>query len=294
MNKLSAVILLGTLLGAGASVAGAQGFERGVAVVSEDVGSQIPVFSYRAGPESQLLFRGTAMVPAAEGDVEVEFQEGRARVQADVRKLPEPGSLGPYSLYVLWAVTMEGRATNLGFFELSGGRGRLNTSVPLAQFALIVTGEPHFAVTVPSKAVVLRNFGKDVKGRQDTVRTLVERADYASLPRQTVDPRKRVPLELVQARYAMAIANAVGASTFAPGAFAKADALSKQAESAQVSKKSAERRTVALLSRDAVQAAEDARREAMLARAAADQQAREEQQRKAMEDEASKRAAAGA
>jgi outer membrane protein OmpA-like peptidoglycan-associated protein len=275
---------LGTLcLSLLATVAIGQGFEKDAAVISEEVANLIPVYSYRVGPESRLQFRSTALVPASDGDGEVEYQDGRARVRVNVRKLPATAQLGPYTVYILWAITMEGRASNLGFFPLRDGRAELNTSVPLAQFALIVTAEPHFAVTVPSKSVVLRNFVDNVQGRQDTVRALKERADYATLARQTDNPRKRVPVELIQARYAMAIANSVAAPVYAAAAFAKADQLSKLAEAAQISKKSSERRTVAQTARNAVQAAEDARREALVAKAVAEQTAREDQQRTARE-----------
>jgi outer membrane protein OmpA-like peptidoglycan-associated protein len=70
---------------------------------------------------------------------------------------------------------------------------------------------------------------------------------------------------------------------YAAAAFAKADQLSKLAEAAQISKKSSERRTVAQTARNAVQAAEDARREALVAKAVAEQTAREDQQRTARE-----------
>jgi outer membrane protein OmpA-like peptidoglycan-associated protein len=275
-----------------ATIASGQSIEKGTAVISEDVGSLIPVYSYRVGPEIALQFRGTAIVPASEGNGEVEYQDGRARVRVKLRKMPGAAELGPYTVYILWAITMEGRATNLGFFPLRDGRAELNTSVPLAQFALMVTAEPHFAVTVPSKSVVLRNYAENMKELQDTVRTLNERADYATLARQSGDPHKPVPVELIQARYAMAIANAVAAPEYAAAAFAKAEQLSKSAEAAQVSKKSAERRTVAQTARNAVQAAEDARREAMAAKAIAEQKSREDQQRATMEESARQREAA--
>jgi outer membrane protein OmpA-like peptidoglycan-associated protein len=269
----------------------AQQFERGVAVVSEDAANQIPVFSYRVGPESDLILRSTTLASAATGKVEVEFQDGRARVEARIEKLPEPAKLGPYTLYVLWALTVEGGATNLGFFDLRSGHAELETTVPLAEFALVVTAEPHFAVTVPSKAVVLQNFAKDVKGRQETIGMLKERADYSTLPSQTLDRKKREPIELLQLRYAMAIANSVGAPQYAHEAYARADQFSGKAEAAQVSKKSAERRLVAQTAREGVQAAEVARQRALVARAEAEQQALEAQKTAQAEADAQRRAA---
>jgi outer membrane protein OmpA-like peptidoglycan-associated protein len=249
---------------------GAQQLERDVSVVSEDVAGHLEGFSFREGPESKLEFRGTAIALAADGKGEVEFQSGRARVDVSVRKLPDPWSLGPYSTYVLWAVTVDGRANNLGTLELHNGRGELETSTPLSQFALIVSAEPHFAVTAPSKAIVLRNFGRRIKGESVTIAGLTERLDYAGLSRQPLDPRARVPLDLVQARYALDIARGAKSDQFAPDEFAQAEQLLAKAEAAQSSKKYSVRKTAPRLSRDAVQMAEDARRQGVLGKQAAD------------------------
>ena len=99
---VAAAFLLGSLPTA------AQQMERNVAVVSEDVAGRLDGFSFREGPESKLEFRGTALALAAEGSGEVEYQDGRARVDVSVRKLPDPASLGPYTTYVLWAVAADG------------------------------------------------------------------------------------------------------------------------------------------------------------------------------------------
>lgn len=256
----------------------AQEVQRGVAVVSEEVGSLIPVFSYREGPVSKLLFRGTALAPRGEGRGEVEFQDGRARIEVDLEELPDPWSLGPYTTYVLWALTLEGRATNLGTLTFFRGDGELDTSASLSQFALIVSAEPHFAVTAPSKAVVMRNLADRVKGEQSTVNTLLERADYAALAPQSLDLSGKVPLDLYQARYAIAIARAAGAEEFAQKGFVRASDLLQSAEKAQASKKYSERKTVPLTARNATQAAEDARREATLAKTAAAEKAEREAQ----------------
>ncbi len=141
------------------------------------------------GPESELEFRGTSIALGAEGEAEVEFQEGRARVDVEVEKLPSPGHLGPFATYVLWAVTADGNANNLGAIETSDGRGELEASTPLSQFALIVTAEPHFAVTAPSRAIVLQNLAKNVRGKAFNVTGLKERIDYSTLSPQTRDEK---------------------------------------------------------------------------------------------------------
>lgn len=277
-----------------AGFAAAQGVERGVAVVSEDVSSRISVFSYKSGPESDLIFRGTTLAPAGEGEAEVELQDGRTRVDVEVKKLPQPSTLGPFTTYVVWAITLDGRATNLGTIPLSSsGKGKLETSTPLAQFALIVNAEPHFAVTIPSKSIVLRNEGKNVKGTEETVHTLAERADYSGLEKPSpVDARRKpVSSELLQARYAMAIASGAAASQYAPDALAKADALFTTAESGQASKRSSERKAALGTAREATQAAEDARRAALLGKAASEEKVRVEAEARRREAEAAKAAA---
>ena len=66
---------------------------------------------------------------------------------------------GPeYLTYVLWAITPEGRAKNLGEILLdSQNRGKLNVSTEFQAFGMIVTAEPYFAVSQPSDVVVMEN-----------------------------------------------------------------------------------------------------------------------------------------
>lgn len=250
----------------------AQQLEREVGVVSEDVEGRLEGYSYQEGPVSTLEFHGTAIALGASGSGRVEFQDGRASVEVSVRKLPDPASLGPFSTYVLWAVTADGRANNIGSIETRNGAGSLDTSTPLSQFALIVSAEPHFAVTAPSKYLVLRNLGRQVRGQRVMIPGLTERIDYTGLAPQVADPKARykVPADLLQARYALAIARGAEADKYAADEFGKAAALLAKAEEAQASRKYAIRKTVPLVARDAVQMGEDARRQAILGRQAAD------------------------
>jgi len=294
MNIPVGTALLAAAILAVSQPALAQQVERNVAVVSEDVAGRLDGFSFREGPESKLEFRGTALALAAEGSGEVEFQDGRSRVDVAVRKLPDPASLGPYTTYVLWAVAADGRAANLGSIELRDGRGSLDTSTPLSTFGLIVSAEPHFAVTAPSKAIVLRNLGRSIKGERVIIAGLAERMDYSGLPQRSLDPRSRVPLELLQARYAVDIARGAGAPEFAAAAHDAAEAALASAETAQASKKYRDRKTAPRLAREAVQLAEEARRAAVLGREAADEEARREaaarEAREAAEREARRQA----
>jgi len=267
-----ALRLAATLVLALPMLAVAQQLERDVGVVSEDVEGRLEGYSYQEGPVSTLEFHGTAIALGAKGTGEVEFQDGRARVEITVEKMPDPAKLGPFSTYVLWAVTADGRANNIGALETVNGVGSLETSAALSQFALIVSAEPHFAVTAPSKYLVLRNLGKRIRGKRVMIPGLTERLDYKNLQRQKVDPKAKVkvPADLVQARYALDIAIRAEADKYAAQEFGQARALLFKAEEALISKKSAIRKTVPLVAREAVQMGEDARRQAILGRQAAD------------------------
>ncbi|MEO8467002.1 MAG: OmpA family protein [Gammaproteobacteria bacterium] len=250
----------------------AQGVQRSEAIVSSDVLSQISMFSYKEGPKSELLFRGTPIAAKAQGSAQVEYQDGNARISARVDNLPEPSELGPYTTYVLWALTPDGRATNQGVISGdSGGKGRLDTKYSASQFALVVTAEPHFAVTMPSTMIALYNVADNVKGVESKVTTLTERANYSHLTGLATNDRNS-PLEVVQARYSIAIARAAGADRFASPAFASATQKLAAAETALRGTRS-ERKAAPGLAREAVIAGEDARRSAMLASAAANAEA---------------------
>ncbi len=272
-RKTMLAIAVLAALGAAPAAIFAQGVQQTEAIASSDVLSQISMYSYREGPKSDLLFRGTPIAATAQGKAQVEYQNGNAQIKAEVDNLPEPASLGPYTTYVLWALTPDGRATNKGVIAgYSGGKGQIDTQDGASQFALIVTAEPHFAVTMPSTMIALYNVGDDVKGSESKVTTLTERADYAmldsaGLKRAAIDDETN-PLEIVQARYSIAIARSAGADRFASQSYATANEKLAAAETA-LSGKRTERQTAPGLAREAVIAGEDARRSAMIASAAA-------------------------
>jgi outer membrane protein OmpA-like peptidoglycan-associated protein len=170
-----------------------------------------------------------------------------------------------YLTYVLWAITPEGRATNVGEVLLNGGRSKLDATSELQTFGLIVTAEPYFAVTQPSDVVVMENFV-----RRDTTGTIEEvDAKYELLQRGqytlNVNPAemkalrldKRVPIELFEARNAVQIARWTGAERYAAETFQKAVLDLQNAEGYLVGKGG--KKPIGTVAREAVQMAEDAR-----------------------------------
>src|SRR5215471_6445304 len=264
----------------------------------------VPAVNYRhrAG-STRLDFRGTPLLPTAHGEAEVESHKGYIGIKTEIKDMQPATRFGPEFLtYVLWAITPEGRAVNLGEVLLDGNnRGVLDVTTDLQGFGLIVTAEPYFGVTQPSDVVVVENFVRpDTKGTVEQVNAkyeLLQRGHYAvNVPPSqltAIKLEKGKPLDLYQAQNAVRIARWAGADRDAPDSFAKALAFLQQAEQNQ--HRNPGSRSVSTAARAAVQGAEDARlialkrqeetREANERAAAAKRAADAEQQRAQAEEQ---------
>jgi outer membrane protein OmpA-like peptidoglycan-associated protein len=239
------------------------------------------------GGSTKVDLKGTELMPEAAGQAKVEIKSkaGRASVDAEVKGLKPPSTLGSEFLtYVLWAVTPEGRTGNMGeILRNKNGDGKLSATTPAQTFSLVVTAEPYFAVRVPSEMVVLQSEKRsDTKGRIFRVSEykLMKRSQYEKMGNPlalTLDPN--VPLEMYEARNAVGIAKSSGADKYAPEIFSKAEASLKMAENSLASK--ADKNTVISTARQAAQFSEDAR-------ALAAQRQEEERIAKEREDAAAK------
>ena len=106
-------------------------------------------------------------MPTADGQAEVNSKRGTIEVKAEFGNLQSPTTFGnEYLTYILWAISPEGRAVNLGEVLVGGNsRSKLNVTTDLQAFALIVTAEPYYAVRQPRNVVVLKNvIRKDTEG----------------------------------------------------------------------------------------------------------------------------------
>lgn len=215
------------------------------------------------GGATKINFRGTPLMPLADGEAKVESRRGYIEINAEFRKLKPAISLGAeYLTYVLWAITPEGRAANLGEILINKGKSKLRVTTELQVFGLVVTAEPYFAVRRPSDLVVLENEVRpETKGKVQVVDAkyeLLKRGGYKPLSNPlslTVDPK--VPLELYEARNAVQIAKSSGADRYAEDTFLKAEQSLRQAIAYQARDPGA--KPVTMLAREAVQRAEDAR-----------------------------------
>jgi len=247
--------------------------------VQESASSQVPLYrvevvarstaaiNYRnRGGSTTIDFEGTPLLPKSNGEAKVESKQGYIEIEVEFDELEPATKFGPeYLTYVMWAITPEGRATNLGEVLLNGNRSKLNVTTELQSFGLVVTAEPYFAVSQPSDVVVMENIVRDdTRGNVEMVYAkyeLLKRGTYTSsvqpggMTTRVID--RNVPLELYEARNAVELARFAGADTHASDTYMKAQQQLQQAEAYQA--RNADKKATTTAARAAVQTAEDAR-----------------------------------
>src|SRR5207342_2447698 len=139
-------------------------------------------YRHRSG-STTIGFNGTALMPEARGEAKVESKQGYIEIEVEFDDLQSATRFGPEFLtYVMWAITPEGRATNLGEVILNGTKSKLNVTSELQAFGLIVTAEPYFAVSQPSDVVTMENtIRRDTVGKIEEVSAkyeLLQRGQY--------------------------------------------------------------------------------------------------------------------
>ena len=262
IGKLSLVVV--SLLAFGISVH-AQGN-----VVSRST----PAVNYRHHSGSTKIdFKGTDLMPGAHGEAKVNTTRGAMRIEVEFGNLQSPKGFGnEYLTYVLWAISPEGRAINLGEVLVGGNdRSKLDVTTQLQAFAMIVTAEPYYAVRQPSDVVVMENdLRADTEGKAEHVDAKYEltgRGGYIPTGYK-FDPvliSARLPLEFYEARNAVRIAESEGADHYASTSYANAIRQLTEAN-AMASRRNIETKPLIAISREVVQTAEDSREIAMKAR----------------------------
>jgi len=194
----------------------------------------------------------------------VEAKPGVTKVETQVQGLTPPTQLGSEFLtYVLWAVSPEGHAANLGAVLFgSDGQGELKTTTNLQSFSLFITAEPYSSVRQPSEMLILENvLRENTKGKIFVVRDykLMKRSQYEKLdnPLALAPDLKNVPLEMYEARNAVEIARSRGADKYAAEIFSKADGSLRLAENALARKSN--KKEIISLAKQTAQFSEDAR-----------------------------------
>ncbi len=223
-------------------------------------------YQHRSG-STTIGFQGSPLLPFAKGQAKVNGKVGRIQINAQFSKLEPAQKFGnEYLTYVLWAITPEGKANNLGEILLDGDKSKIDVTTSLQTFGLIVTAEPYFAVSQPSNVVVLQNVVlPETSGTIDQAPAsyqLLDRGAYSYEVSKTSGnllsrSDNKVPLELFEAQNAVQIAINAGAQKYAPDALNKAQTSLTQAQ--DLLARNGNSKLIVQASRDAVQNAADAR-----------------------------------
>lgn len=263
------------------------------------VARDIPAVNYfhRSGT-TRIGFEGTALLPHATGYAKVESNKGQISIDAHFENLTPANGFGvEYLTYVLWAITPAGQPQALGEVLPTGGHHKCDIKVTtnLQAFALIVTAEPYFDVSMPSDVVVLQNvvLPDKTQGIIQTVEAhaqLLPRGAYATTSgsdtvANPITRNDQSPLSLYEAINAVQIARAAGAERMAPDVFQRAVQSLQNAQA--MDSHHSERKQEITYARAAVQTAQDARvialRKEQEQAEAAQQQAQEQAQAQAQQ-----------
>ncbi len=226
------------------------------------------VMTYPVGNTISVKFVGTDRLPRAIGEAKVARKKDATEIEIGLDEMkPAKWFGGDYNTYVLWAVSLEGQATNLGEFILNRSRSKLRVKTPLTAMGLFVTAEPHFMVSKPSTFVVLENARPAEDPADGTIP--VQRVRYRgfegtyfagreSLANVSESTAETSP-ELQEAETAIELAMRAGADRHAIAELEKARDSLKQARTiaAQIEK---ERRDMVSMGREAVRLALEAQR----------------------------------
>lgn len=153
------------------------------------------------------------------GFVDIDINRG------NIAGLQAPQQFGKdFLTYVLWAVSGDGKASNLGEIPSAGQKPiNINARTPYQAFWLMVTAEPDFAVVDPSSQVVLYSIDEAARKERTEKAEKTEKkappkkanlffythySDYDSAPTEV----EAAPNELLQARKAVELATRSGIS----------------------------------------------------------------------------------
>ena len=291
MKKATIGLMVAGIFGLGAAGA----FAQSGAAASTVSRTTKAVNFRRAGGSTKLDFHGTELMSTASGEAKVESKSNRIEIDAKFEGLEEATKFGlEYLTYVLWAVSPQGRAVNLGEVALNHGSGHVKAISDMQTFGMIVTAEPYFAVEQPGNVVVLENvIPADTLSKVENIDAryeLLGRGIYSSsntkIENAIFGIDRKTPLELFEARNAVRIARIALADKYAPSIMSKADQQLKGAE--DVYRSGRDKKSVDAAAREVVETAEEARVMAVKQKAEEDAQGAMAAEKKAALDREAK------
>ncbi len=227
------------------------------------VSATISAFGYPIGSGFQKVnMAGTSIAAQANGSAWVRSKaRGHFNYLARIEhaagnqprcRISHLRSVGPF-------LRTEPQQTSVRLALDNNGSGKLEVKSQSQTFAMIVTAEPYYAVSIPSQVIVLENQNTSGQIYPDNSYKLMKRSEYlqAGNPLALSPNLKQAPLDLYEARNAVDIAKNRGAEQFAPQIFAQAKTSLQLAENGVT--QNANNNDIISAARQAIQFAEDAR-----------------------------------
>jgi hypothetical protein len=177
------------------------------------------ILSYRyLGGTTEVAMRGTFRAPDARIKLKVGSRPGFVELdinRGQITSLKPANQFGrDFLTYVLWSVSVDGKAANLGEITFQGDKPiSVNVTTPYQTFWLMLTAEPTYAVVDPSPVVVLYSFDENhgraipEKTAQGIPGELFYYTHYANYDQSPGTNTAHVPVDLLQARKAVELAS---------------------------------------------------------------------------------------
>jgi outer membrane protein OmpA-like peptidoglycan-associated protein len=197
-----------------------------------DVPLAVIQFPERSGIDVTL--GASSRVVPAEAEADVKYRDGQADVEIEAKKLP-PAILfgGDVTAYVVWAVSRDAVAENLGeLIVTKNNKADSHFRTGQKEFAILITAEPYALVRRPSDLVCFTSVAPKLGKAQ---RMTVTYAAFAPTPRignpQIGSMRFSgdEPIEIIQAQHLLEQARAIGAEKYAPDSIREAETTLAQA-----------------------------------------------------------------
>jgi hypothetical protein len=184
---------------------------------------QILSYRYLSG-SADVVMNGTELAPGARIRLKVGSRPGFVELDINRGQITglKPASQfgGDFLTYVLWAVSVDGKAANLGEITFHDDKPvSINVTTPYQTFWLMLTAEPNYAVVDPSLLVVLYSVNENSvkpsleKTAMDISSPLFYYTHYSADYDRKPTKSNSTPNALLQARKAVELATRSGILT---------------------------------------------------------------------------------